>query len=357
MTEFKSPEPPELNNNPLFNAVKSVVSSVSEMVLGTKTKTEVITSDTACAVPEYESLCYDERQLLTASDSRLLMNLRELTLKSSYGCSVEDYYNKVVEMIPTNFISNLTAQLCKYESIRNRWFSADDSYETILKKYMDIAKDLQNPFWTAFDSANTACKHFDVVIKVINKFSKTQHKTINCDIIPIKPFLLAFVWGSLLLELVLKYSKSCVDFEKERIAKLSISLVIALFVGFTGYAHSGGYIGVPSVTSWIRTYYNAQNWFKNSAPYYYSKVPDFLKFPNCHNFDSLVDSMQITAAKGLNMVYTFRIGDSFLSNIGGHSVVSEGVVKEALYSVWPLPQEEESRKVYRIYANEKLYYI
>ena len=67
--------------------------------------------------------------------------------------------------------------------------------------------------------------------------------------------------------------------------------------------------------------------------------------------------MQITAAKGLNMAYTFRVGDSLLENLSGTSVCSEEVLKNTLKSVWPLPNSYESKKIYRLYTENKIYYL
>ena len=159
------------------------------------------------------------------------------------------------------------------------------------------------------------------------------------------------------MELSSKYSYSSVSPERARIAKMVISLVLALFAGFTGYVHTGGYIGVPSVTSWVRTLYNARTIIENDYPRYSSYIPEVLKFYDCSDFNYLTNSMQITAAKGLNMAYTFRVGDSFLENLASNGTCTEEVLKRTLKSVWPLPMSYEANKIYKLYTEDKIYYL
>ena len=62
-----------------------------------------------------------------------------------------------------------------------------------------------------------------------------------------------------------------------------------------------------------------------------------------------------TMVEGINMVYTFRVGDSLLENLSGKRAISEDVAKQTLKSLWPLPMTNEAKKVYRLYTESKIY--
>lgn len=222
---------------------------------------------------------------------------------------------------------------------------------------MDFASDINSVPWFIESLASSGGKVYDVVVKLLNKFTESEHKTLDWDLFPIKPALLALLWSILLMELTAKYTNYCASFERARIAKMAISLVLAVFAGFTGYIHTGGYTGVPSVTSWMRTLYNSRKMVEKEYPYYATYIPEFLKFSDCSNFDNLTEYKQISAAKGLNMAYTFRVGDSFLENLSGNKSCSEDVLKRTLKSLWPLPMSYEANKIYKLYTEDKIYYL
>lgn len=304
------------------------------------------------AIPEYEFLSYSERSLITPSVEPLIANLRSLVLESDI-VGFDDVFSRIHEFIPQSLVSDYTTAMDSYWS--KRPFTGNETYEEILKRYMEFASDVNSIPWFIDSIANGSVKIFNVIVKLLNKFSSKIRDTLDWDMFPIKPVVLALLWALLLMELTSKYTNSCASFEKERIAKLAISLVLALFAGFTGYVHSGGYTGVPPITSYIRTYYNARNWFQQEHPYYYEKLPSVLKFSNCEDFNNLTRTMQISAAKGINMVYTFRVGDSLLENLSGETVISEDVAKQTLKSLWPIPMTSEAKKVYQLYTETKIY--
>lgn len=308
------------------------------------------------AYPEYEYLYANERDLITSPVEQCIGNLRSL-VKMSYHVDFDAIYNRIYSIIPDVMVNEMTSSMDSYWNQRNELFSGDETYEEIMKKFMDMAADINSVPWFIESLASAGGKVYDVVVKLLNKFTSSEHKTLDWNLFPIKPALLALLWALLLMELTAKYTNSCGPFERDRIAKMAISLVLALFAGFTGYVHTGGYTGVPSVTSWVRTLYNARKWIENEHPYYSSYVPEFLKFYDCSEFDKLTSFMQKSAAKGLNMAYTFRVGDSLLENLYGNKTCSEDVLKRTLKSVWPLPMSYEANKIYRLYTEDRIYYL
>lgn len=362
--QFKDPRHRDLFSN-TAEGLSETISDIGNFLSGlfkskTKQEAKVNTSikrvSTFYAFPEYEYLNASERNLITPSVESCIGNIRSL-VNTSYLLEFDAIYNKVYSIIPSSMVDEMTSSMDLYWNLRSRLYDSDETYEEIMKKFMDYAADLNNVPWFIQSLASGGIKIFDVVVKLLNKFTKSVHKTLDWDLFPIKPALLALLWAILLMELSSKYSYSSVSPERARIAKMVISLVLALFAGFTGYVHTGGYIGVPSVTSWVRTLYNARTIIENDYPRYSSYIPEVLKFYDCSDFNYLTNSMQITAAKGLNMAYTFRVGDSFLENLASNGTCTEEVLKRTLKSVWPLPMSYEANKIYKLYTEDKIYYL
>lgn len=322
----------------------------------TTISTSVTRTSSTYSYPEYEYLSSSERILITSPVELCIGNLRSL-VKNSYHVDFDTIYNRIYSIIPDVMVNEMTSSMDSYWNQRYKLFNGNETYEEIMKKFMDMAADINSVPWFIESLASGGGKVYDVVVKLLNRFTSSEHKTLDWDLFPIKPALLALLWAFLLMELTAKYTSSCTSFERARIAKMAISLVLALFAGFTGYVHTGGYTGVPSVTSWVRTLYNSRKWVEKEHPYYASYIPDFLKFSDCSDFDYLTEYKQISAAKGLNMAYTFRVGDSFLDNLSGNGTCSEDVLKKTLKSVWPLPNSYESNKIYRLYTEDKIYYL
>lgn len=349
-----APMPSPHQYNPLENVVKAFQS-----LFTTREGQQV--KQVNFPFPEYGELLYSERRLVTYQVEEYLKTIRDLMMAHQV-IGYEMVYNRLCPLIPSTLLNPLMAQMEKCKNLSSRLINGDESYEDILKRYMNCASDL-NSFKSAlvapliFDNLQTAGKVFDIIIKVINKFGSKSYNTVDSDIIPIKPIVLALLWALLLMRLTTKFTNSCADFEMERIARLSLSLVLSLFTGFTGYAHSGGYTGMPPITSWIKLFYVVRTEFEKEHPYYYSLVPSVLKFNECYDFNRLTKYQQKDAGQGMNMVYTFRVGDSLLRNLEGHTLVSEDVIKQTMRSIWPLPSEYEAKRMYEIYADNKIYYL
>ena len=342
----------------------SIYETISEVVRGIKglfketeppsPPTDVIES--TYVFPEFNCLLSSERDLISSPVELCIGNLRSL-VKTNCLVDFDIVYNRIYTIIPNVMVEEISSSMDAYWNQRYKLFNGTETYEEILKKFMDFAADVNNVPWFIESLASGGGKVYDIVVKLLNKFTNSEHKTLDWDLFPIKPALLALLWAILLMELTAKYTNSCAGFERARIAKMTISLVLALFAGLTGYIHTGGYTGVPSVTSWVRTLYNSRKWIEKEHPYYATFIPDFLKFSDCSDFDDLTEYKQISAAKGLNMAYTFRVGDEFLENLSGNKLCSEGVLKNTLKSVWPLPMSYEANKIYRLYTEDKIYYL
>jgi hypothetical protein len=305
-------------------------------------------------IPEYCYLSDSERSLITPSIESLILNLRSLIVDKK-DVRFEEFESKVYSCIPDSMVSAFVDAVDAYCSLPSSPFVGRETYEEILKRYMDSVNCVPSFIGNIESKLGTAVKVFNVIIKLLNKFTSGTRKTLDWDIIPIKPIILALLWTFLLMELTSKYLTSREELDKRCIAKMAISLLLALFAGFTGYMHSGGNAGFPSITSYIRKYYNAQLWLENDRTFDLNLIPQCLKFKEYLDYSNLLKYKQIDAAKGINMVYTFRIGDTLLMNLFDKRMFSERVVKQALKSLWPLPSDIEARKMYRLYKESKIY--
>lgn len=276
-----------------------------------------------------------------------------LLQKTAYRTK-EEVYSALCINMPEPLVNEMVSTLKLYISAYNPYSSS--SYEEIMKTFMNYSVDINNIPWFITQFINVGSKLIDYCIGFLNKFTSSNHDTLDIKVLSLRPYVLALIWAILMVEIVRKYTGSCGDYDLRNIAKLSISVVLSLFAGFTGFMHAGGSVGVTSPTKYLRTYYNAQKFIEERYPYQYYNIPDFLKFRN-DSFDSLTNSMQISAGKGLSMAYTFRIGDALIENLLNHKVVSEDVIERTFKSIWPVPSTYESQKMYKLYTESRIYYI
>ena len=292
-------------------------------------------------------LSYEVKQNLSIYEDRF----QSLILKTR---TKEDVYTALCINMPESLVQEMVVTLKGYIEHNNPF--AASSYEEIMKSFMEYTQDIENIPWCIARYINAGSKLIDYCIRFVNKFTSVSHDTLDLKVISMRPYALALIWAILMLEIVRKYTGSCVDYDLENIARLSISLVLSLFAGFTGFMHSGGRVGgVTSPTRYLRLYYNVQKTIEENYPYHYYKIPDCLKFRN-DSFESLISSMQISAGKGLSMAYTFRIGDALIENLLNCTVVSDDVMERTFKSIWPVPSTYECQKMYRLYTESQIYY-
>ena len=165
------------------------------------------------AYPEYEYLYANERDLITSPVEQCIGNLRSL-VKMSYHVDFDAIYNRIYSIIPDVMVNEMTSSMDSYWNQRNELFSGDETYEEIMKKFMDMAADINSVPWFIESLASAGGKVYDVVVKLLNKFTSSEHKTLDWNLFPIKPALLALLWALLLMELTAKYTNSCGPFER-----------------------------------------------------------------------------------------------------------------------------------------------
>lgn len=229
--------------------------------------------------------------------------------------------------------------------------SAELTYEDILMHYMNLAGGDIAKYAGYADMAVPVL--FKVLEKTIRFFRPSEFID---ELIPVKPFILAAIWCSLDMSLEKQYIKKSESLNLEVVGRSVLSFLVSSMCGVTGYFHSGGAgLPFPNITSYIKTYFNTQHLIKDYAPKVYNKIPRCLIFDTSQAFKDLIKEKQISAGQGLSMVYTFRVGNAFLCSLLGKHILSFESAKNIFKSLWPLPQEAESIRMYFIYSGIPIY--
>lgn len=299
----------------------------------------------------------DEEQIITENCNVLISYIENLKIAD---VDEKMIFNQIYKSIPTFVVEDISQKIFEYKKARDNQNNSNynnDTYEKIMVRYMNYAG-VNIPYWVQsvlnIDNPLTN-KFFEVVL---HRSFKDSPIAIDC--FPIKPVVMASIWAFLLFDLSAKYLKET-EHNISIIAKLSISLVISSFSGLFGYLHQGGILpgSVPSWTSWLRTIYSGAKWVQNKSPYIFEKfVPELLRKIDefiFADFNKLSKALQKQTAQVLNMLDTFRVGDTFLENLSSSSYISEDSVINIFKSMLPLPTSYEARKMYLIFTNNKVY--
>lgn len=292
---------------------------------------------------EVYSLYNDDRQnIVFLSTVKSVLQTTITDVDSACYC-FQTIYNNVPDNLCKSILNSLSAIPPVEKTI-------DDAitYEEILIHYMDLAGG------KILDHIGNSDIAVHISFKALEKIKSVSN--FYCEIFPVKPFLLASIWSALQVSLEDQYLKNIEKTTIKDIVKSAISFLVSSMCGATGYFHSGG-VGLPSLnmTSYIKTYFNIQYLIKNNAPKLYGKIPACLLFDSNESFDDMIKEKQISAAQGLAMVYTFRVGNAFLCNLLKKPIFSFESANNVFRSLWPLPQRNESIRMYFIYSGIPIY--
>lgn len=339
----------KLNYNDIISLVNCgyKVSEIETLVNSKFTCSELVDLARVINASEVYSLFKEERQNIV-----FLLSVRNIlkgnieNLDSAIEC-----YKTLYDSIPNCLYQSLIAISLSLPSTDNT-ADADLTYEDILIHYMDLAG---GNIPVEAGIADAVPKLVIILEKVIKFFNSSYVKFID-DYIPVKPFILSAIWCSLDISLAKQYLKKTESVNLEVVGRSILSFVVSSMCGVTGYFHSGG-VGLPfpNITSYINTYFNIQHFIKNHAPKVYNKIPQCLLFDTNQEFENIIKGKQISAGQGLSMVYTFRVGNAFLCSLLGTQIFSFESAKNIFKSLWPLPQEAESARMYFIYSGIPIY--
>lgn len=218
------------------------------------------------------------------------------------------------------------------------------TYEEILKYAMWLAQKANNPIIKGFDSLPALDNRFGLDM-------------IEADSFGVQRGALAIIWSSLLLSLFTKYSSSVVDSERKNIVKAGIALSLGVGVAFVQFCHKSP----ESVTNYMRMLYEGYNAVRDKYNQHFERqIPVILKIDSPRkDFAEMTGNEKITVGQVMNMIYTFRIGDMFLSELEKEkcSYLSSDTIERAIDAIWPTPLQKETNKIYRLYTESKIYYI
>ena len=215
-------------------------------------------------------------------------------------------------------------------------------YDDILIHYMGMASDETLVYAAA--------------LPVLFKFiAKVTERSNNCNVLKIKPFILAAIWVSMMVALQKCYSNNMEENGKEDIARTVLAFITASLCGVTGYFHSGGAgLPFPNFTNMIACCFKIQRLIEKKAPKIYGLIPSRLKIPSAEAFERLSEDTQVDTGRALSMLYTFRVGNAFLCCVLEENELTNAV-KNLFRSLWPLPQEAESMRMYFLYGGVPVY--
>lgn len=319
---------------------------IETLIKGEISCSDLVDLPRAIETSEVYSLYKENKQNLV-----FLLSVRNICKKkiedldSAIAC-----YKTLYDTIPNSLCQSLITITRSIPPADNT-ASADLTYEDILMHYMNLAGG------EIVKYAGYADMSVPVLFKVLEKTIRFFRSSEFIDeLIPVKPFILAAIWCSLDMSLEKQYLKETESINLEVVGRSILSFLVSSMCGVTGYFHSGGAgLPFPNITSYIKTYFNTQHLIKDYAPKVYNKIPQCLLFDTNQEFENMIKEKQISAGQGLSMVYTFRVGNAFLCSLLGEHIFSFESAKNMFKSLWPLPQEAESVRMYFIYSGIPIY--
>lgn len=275
------------------------------------------------------------------------LSVSEILATLQTTTTTAEFVDEVVAKVP----NKVAEELAESEQVLlvAQAYADEKSYEDIIRGFMTMSKGitLPNELAGALKWGNRLESWFTdtTIIK-------------DSGALQIRPVMLATLWTTMLMALIIKKTRSIYPFERERVAKFAIAMVVSLVSGITSFAHSGGSIcGFKSPTKYAPGYVKYIQGLRETKPWLYDKIPQILIFKN-KDFESMTTYEQASTLEGLNMAYTFRIADNLLGTLQGENAFLWDVLKKLVESIRPLPTEDEAGRMYRMYCfKERLYYI
>lgn len=329
---------------------------------------KIIMEKVGVNLPEYDYLSLEEQKIVTSEVHSYFKDIKSL-INTSLGISAQQVFDVVYKRMPSVFVNAFVDFYLRKDIIQKFKDGGGGNnpnntitVEMILKEFMAYSADAENVGIVAGIDIPQALKVWNKIVEklkdnidTLNKWVSVEEDTLDdliVDIIPVKPIILAGIWAIMIVLLTDYYCKTNLsDGELKEVAKLVLSIVMSLFVGFTGYMHKGGSIaGVTSPTEYFKIAYEGYEKVKNIG-----FVPQKLKFPALDEFSKLRNDLKVSSGQGLNMMYTFRVGDTMLINLEGGKVITKDTAYSILKSLWPLPLVDQVNKMYKLYTEDRIY--
>ena len=218
------------------------------------------------------------------------------------------------------------------------------SFEEILKMAMDLSRMASNPIIKGLDA-----------LPQLDNLLETD--LIEVDSLGVQRTTLAILWSALILALFTKWTTICTS-ERNSIIKGGIALALSIGVEFVQFCHKSP----ESVTNYLRLLYESYNTVRDKYNQHHEyQIPDILKVQSPRKeFAQITGQERINTGQVLNMVYTFRVGDIALSILEKENKgfwVSDDICKIIITDILPIPNQDETNKIYRLYTEPHIYDI
>lgn len=212
---------------------------------------------------------------------------------------------------------------------------SDESYESILRRNLELAKDVNNNYVKAADYILLFCVGWGGI-----------QRTSLC-----------VIWANLLFALFSKFTSTITSDERNRIARGGIALSMGVSIAIIQYFHKSPY----GITNYLRLLYEGYNNVRDWCNQHFShQIPDVLRMESPRKqFAEMTKDEKTTVGQMLNMVYTFRVGDMYLevcSKSKSKAYLTDETISDMIdIGISPLPERKEIEKLYKLYTDEKLY--
>lgn len=161
----------------------------------------------------------------------------------------------------------------------------------------------------------------------------------------------AYLWTAMIISLKKVHGNS---WSSIIVSKMAIAVLVAIIQGIhkefiISKSISIGYSAYGSLGDLIE---KAPNDIKQA-------LPSFLQadnYPTWHReLSANADMSDLSMAMAINMLYTFRIGDVFVSQLVSNDKYSDEILHSVAYSLSPIPVQSEQYKLVRLFPDGKLY--
>lgn len=249
------------------------------------------------------------------------LNQKLATATSKYSVEPSDVIS-IYDSVPDEIVT------CIREKIVG--MSGSMTYEEILKHFMQMSSDVDNPLSQSMNIA-----------KIDKYFGEKMVYNMTCSI---NSGTLAIIWSALLLSIYSKHASSIDSYNCDKIIKCGVALALSFGVMFMQYEHKNSGSPTNYISKLSSVYYKYRG----------NSLPDLLNLDKMKNSISEASyTDKIRMGQLFNMVYTFRIGDTCISKLTkGSSFID---INSIIRAAWPLPTDYEISKMYRLYTEPYIY--
>lgn len=350
MQEFKKKRH-NIFGNIFEDVISDVIESVSNVAKGFSNR---VASDSATSLNDTKEDIVTSPISLDVLFETLVLNATiDLPKLSLCRGNLFDYnaIERLYEGVPIE-VENFTISLIE-KIYKDLSFDSDEStYEEILKFFIEKSADA-----SFFSNLDGMPAFLNVIIKIYNRVSNDTISEYG-DVLHTQTIALSIIWGSMFFSLIKKAGSEPVQSEKTIVARGVISIAVALIQVMHREMPVWKYIGTI-----YKAYTTIGDWSRKNPTLYKVLFPsiyiDTVRYPMWHkNIEKHIGngySRDLSVGKAINMSYTFRIGDSFIKGMKGHSMLTKDVFADFVNCLCPIPREKEIKRLISLYVYNNIY--